>query len=238
MGAELERLREMEFPGRVILIGMSPGGLCFVLYGLSRRQAAGRNRRLEIDGESIKVVTGEDGSTLYDAIVCGDGVAVGNGDHTARISDWLANAEEPVEVLEKALRNVFYRFSKGTGQASWIPKIGGCLKGTKAALSIAYVEADGNPKQAYHRVDLASGRGAFISTYAVPGKAQVQAFQEPPTAVPVPWTTIDAAVDALYDALGPVPNTPDYRVGVAGVASRETGDLQMRVKNREGSVPT
>lgn len=232
MGAELQALREMEFPGRIILIGKSPNGLRFVLYGLARREAAGRNRRLEIDGDRINVVSSEDGSILYAAIIGGDGIAVGNGEHTTRIHVWLAKASDPVDVLEKALRNVFYRFSKGTGQASWIPKIGGCVRGNEAAFSIAYVEADGNPKQAYHRLGLEPGRGAFITTYAVSGKAHAEAFKEPPRGISVPWATLESAVEALYQALGPVAGGPDYRVGVAGVVTNENGDSEMRVKNR------
>lgn len=232
MGAELQALRDMAFPGRVIVIGQSANRLRFVLYGLARREAAGRNRHLAVAGDRINVVSNEEGSILYAALICGDGIAVGNGEHTTRIHEWLAKATDPVEVLEKALRNVFYRFSKGTGQASWIPKISGCVKGREAALSIAYVEADGNPKQAFHRVDLSPGTGAFITTYAVAGKAHAEAFKAPPKGVSIPWTTLEAALDALYDALGPVAGGPDYRLGVAGVVTDERGDCEMRVKNR------
>lgn len=236
MGAELQALREMEFPGRVILIGKSPNGLPFVLYGLARREATGRNRRLQIAGDRINVISSKDGSVLYAAIICGDGIAVGNGEHTTRIHDWLGRASNPVAVLEKALRNVFYTFSKGTGQASWIPKISGCVRGPNAALSIAYVEADGNPKQAYHPIGLEPGRGAFITTYAVSGKTHAVVFKEPPRDVSVPWATLEAATEALYQALGPVAGGPDYRVGVAGVLTNESGDFEMQVRNREDSV--
>lgn len=233
MGAELQALRDMAFPGRVILIGQSVDAQRFVLYGLARREAAGRNRRFDIDRDRINVVSSEDGSILYAAMICGDGIAVGNGEHTVRIHDWLTKVSDPVGVLQKALRNVFYRFSKGTGKASWIPKISGCMKGSEAALGIAYVEADGNPKQAYHRIDMAPGTGAFITTYAVSGKDHAKAFKAPPTGVATPWATLEAALDALYEALGPVADGPDYRVGVAGVVIDEGGNAKMRVKNRE-----
>lgn len=235
MGAELHALREMAFPGRVVLIGQNPNGLRFALYGIARREAAGRRRRLAIAGDRINVVSTEQGASLYPAIIGGNGIAVGNGEHTARIHDWLAKARDPVEVLQKALRNVFYRFSKGTGQASWIPKISGCIKGNEAALSVAYVESDGNPKQAYHRIPLEPGKGAFITSYAVSGKLDAEAFKEPPRRVSIPWATLDLAVDALYQALGPVADGPDYRVGVAGVAIDARGEVQMQVKNREAT---
>lgn len=233
MGVDLQALRDMAFPGRVILLGKNPNGLRFVLYGLARREASGRTRRLVSAGGRINVVSTEDGSVLYAAIICGDGIAVGNGEHTTRIHERLAKAGQPLDVLEQALRNIFYKFSKGTGQASWIPRIGGCVRGNEAALSIAYVEADGNPKQAYRRVHLEPGMGAFITSYAVSGEGRGEAFKEPLQGVSMPWHSIESALDALYQALGPVADGPDFRVGVAGVAVDATGHCEMRVKNRE-----
>ena len=217
----------MEFPGRIILVGKTPAGDPLALYGITRRRPEERERRFEVEDGTVAVVSTTDGSLLYKAVMSSNGIAVGNGEQTEEIARWFEKGLEPVAILKGALRNVFYQYQDRPDRRKWIPRISACVKNGHGALSIAYVEEDGNPAQAYYSVSAAPGEGAFVATYAVSEKHMTAPFKR---AVTLPWKSLEETVDALYDALGPRRGAEDCRVGVAGALITATGS-EIRFRN-------
>ena len=225
----LDAIRAMEFPGRVILVGKTPVGAPLALYGITRRRPEERERRFEANDGTVAVVSTTDGSLLYKAVTSSNGIAVGNGEQTGEIARWLEKGLEPVAILKGALRNVFYQYQDRPDKRKWIPRISACVKNGHAALSIAYVEEDGHPAQAYYSVSAAPGEGAFVATCAVSEKHLTAPFKR---SVTLPWNSLEETVDALYDALGSRSGAEDCRVGVAGALITATGP-EIRVRNSQ-----
>jgi len=113
MAIELERIRNMTYPGRIIIIGTSLNGQRVVLYAITGRSPSSQARRLEIDTARGKVFvrptdeetlkTGNPDLLVYPAIICGTGIAVSNGTQTEAVFSCLAPETAALDVLCSAL---------------------------------------------------------------------------------------------------------------------------------------
>lgn len=235
MDTELEQIRRMTYPGRVIIIGTSLTGQRVVLYAITGRSPSSQARRLEIDTARGKIFvkptdeatlkTGNPDLLVYPAIICGTGIAVSNGTQTEAVFNRLAADAAAVDVLCSCLPAWEYE----PDAPNFTPRISGCIT-RNAALSIIKRASDGSALRYYFEVPLIPGTGKMIATYTGENENPLPSFTGEPQDVGIPWSNPAEAAQALYEALGPVPGGPDFRVAAAAVFAG--ADIAMQVKNR------
>jgi len=235
MSNALGYLKQMPYPGRVIIIGKSPAGKNVVMYAITGRSPSSQARRLVIDGEAQQVlVTPTDEETLktgnpdllvYPAIMCGSGIAVSNGKQTVDIFNHLSKDRAATAVLTEALAGWEYE----PDAPNYTPRISGCIT-SGAGMGILKRDGDGSVAAACCELSLTPGRGRLIATYSGANENPLPSFAGEPREVDIPWPTAEDAVQAFYDALGPAPGNPDFRVAAACLYA-DSG-ITLKVKNR------
>jgi IMP cyclohydrolase len=235
MGTDLERIRSMAYPGRIIIIGTSLTGQRVVLYAITGRSPSSQARRLEIDTARSRVFvrptdeetlkTGNPDLLVYPAIICGTGIAVSNGTQTEAVFSSLSAQAAAVDVLCACLPAWEYE----PDAPNFTPRISGCIT-RGAALSIIKRAADGSAVRSYFEVPLIPGTGKMIATYTGANENPLPSFTGEPQEVGIPWSNPADAAQAVYEALGPKPGSPDFRVAAAAVFAG--AEISMQVKNR------
>lgn len=106
-----EYLKDVDYPGRIIIAGTDTKGVSFVLYAITGRSVNSRNRILVSDNGTVKTMPYDkalicDPSLIiYNAVkIAGKYLICSNGDHTDTIADCL----EKGETLEDALKKRTY----------------------------------------------------------------------------------------------------------------------------------
>jgi len=235
MGAELDCIRSMAYPGRLIIVGMNPAGQRVALYAITGRSPASQARRLVIDDRRDRIIvrptdetilrTGNPDLLVYPAIICGPGIAVSNGTQTEAVFAHLSGDARPVAALETALRDWHYE----PDEPNFTPRISGCIT-RGAALSIIKRGPDGGSVRHFFEVPLLQGAGKMIATYTGENRNPLPSFVGEPQDVALPWATPEEAARALYQALEPPAGGVDFRVAVAAVFS--DGAHALHVHNR------
>ena len=235
MATELDCIRQMTYPGRLIILGMSPAGHRVALYAITGRSPSSQARRLIADDQSARIFvrptdeatlrTGNPDLLVYPAIVCGQGIAVSNGTQTEAVFSCLSAEAYPVAALDAALRDWHYE----PDAPNFTPRISGCIT-RGAALCIIKRAADGSSVRSFFEVPLIPGTGKMIATYTGRNHDPLPSFAGEPQDVAVPWTTPAAAAQALYEALAPQSGGSDFRVATAA-AFADTGYV-LHVHNR------
>jgi IMP cyclohydrolase len=229
---ELEPLKNMEYPGRLIVIGTSPDGDEVVMYAITGRSPSSQARKLERAEDRIIVKptdeeilrTGDPDLLIYPAIIIESGIAVSNGKQTEDIPPHFARAERPIGVLDAAL----HRWEYEPDEPNYTPRISGCIfKG--AALSIIKRSENGSVLRDYFELPLVPGTGRMIATYTGENINPLPSFAGEPIEIEIPYRNAEEAVTALYDALGPT-GEDDFRVAAAAVYRREAATIAL--KNR------
>ncbi|MBU1201337.1 MAG: IMP cyclohydrolase [Nanoarchaeota archaeon] len=247
----LEALAEMEYPGRVIIIGKSTENHDVVLYAVTGRSTSSQERTIKMDEgmERFEVqpfkeakITDEQRALLeYPAIMVKNfrsGIVVSNGKQTTDFVKRKHNKKflffgqnNAVQVLERALKNWSYE----PDEPNYTPRISGCILPGSAALSIIKRSWDMKPEKHYFEVPLVNGKGKMIATYTGVNVNPLPSFQGEPINVNIQWFTARDAVEAMYEALAPKEGKPDFRVAVAGIyinRNQKFYDVNAHVKNR------
>lgn len=226
MNDPLAPLRQLRYPGRLIIVGRDPGGARAVLvYAITGRSPSSQARRLKFAEQAVwtepldmdVLQKANVDLLLYRAIVLGPGIAVSNGRQTEDIVRVLNRAEEETDagaILARALRHWTYE----PDVPHYTPRISGCLlRGGQAGLSIIRRTADGSAGKSFHSWNPSPGTGRLIATYRGPEETPLPSFGDEPVAVELRETTAEALAKAAYEALGPGQTGQDYRVAAACV---------------------
>src|SRR3989344_4630929 len=237
----VEKLRNMGYPGRVIILGADQSNNPIAIYAITGRSPSSQARIMEI-GKSHRIVyvrptdekTIKEGNIdllIYKAIISGKWVAVSNGKQTDDIFNYmLATSEQvlPRRVLIDTLKNWEYE----PDAPNFTPRINGVinLQGNLGALGIIKKQDD-NTARDYYEFALQAGQGKLIATYIGHNVNPLPSFKGEPLDVELKFNCIGDAVAAVCDFLAPKEGMPDFRVSVAGY-SRTTNGPMISIKNR------
>ncbi len=238
MPKNLEPLSKMEYAGRVIIIGRNPGGANIVMYAITGRSPSSQARRLVIDEKSRSIFvkptdeetlkTGQVDLLVYSSLIYKTGITVSNGKQTDDIAASLSPDMEPTEVLLRGLKKWEYE----PDEPNFTPRISGCITSKGAAFSIIKRAPNGKPLKYYFDTPLIEGKGKLIATYTGNNEKPLPSFIGEPLDVELPYTSANECVEAMYEALGPKGDKPDYRVSCAVAFMDINGKVTVKVKNR------
>lgn len=240
MKAGLEKLADKEYSGRVIILGKDPDGKrAVVVYAITGRSPSSQARKLEKEGDTIWVKpidedtlkTGNADLLIYPAVYLSRGVVVSNGKQTSDIIDHLGKSLDPASLLQSALR----RWDYEPDAPIFTPRISGCvLSLEKAALSVIRRAPDSSSVRDVHEFSLVSGQGMMVTTYQGENRDPVPSFSGEPVNLTIQQRTCQDMAEAVYEALGPAGEGPDFRVAVACVfsSSLERDDYEVSIINR------
>lgn len=217
MSKDFEALGRMEYPGRLIIIGMTPNKRKVVLYGITGRSELSRARRLDYDDKSGIISVnptdkeilekGNPDLLIYPCIITKDtNVIVSNGNQTKDIFNELM--KHPYLVLTYALD----RWSYEPDEPNFTPRISGVVSDEYSALSIIKRDLNGSAKKDYFHLPLAPGEGKLITTYTGVNINPLPSFEGKPLDVEIKSDDIQEITRAIYSVLN-----PNFRVAVAGV---------------------
>ncbi len=216
----------MEYPGRVIIIGLDMSGeKSAVVYAITGRSPSSQARRLVLDGDTIWTMPtdeevlkkGKPDLLIYPAISISGGIAVSNGKQTSDIRRYFRQSPNPVEVLRLALKKWNYE----PDSPNFTPRISGCvLARDKAALSIIKRGQDGSTERNFFEVAMTCGKGRMITTYSGENREPLQAFGGEPLDLELQEKTAKKMAEAVYEVLRPKDLGKDFRVAVACVFTR------------------
>ena len=103
-----EYLKRIDYPGRVVIAGLDPHGVPFVLYAITGRSQNSRNRILVHDGDTVRTeaydesLVSDPSLIIYNAIMkCNGWLVASNGDHTDTITDCLLRGGNFAEAVAK-----------------------------------------------------------------------------------------------------------------------------------------
>ena len=199
-------LRENAYPGRGIVLGVSPDGKNAVIaYFIMGRSVNSRNRVFEATADGIRTKAFDESKLtdphliIYSPVrVLGNKTIVTNGDQTDTIYDLM----DKQQTFEQALRTREYE----DDAPNYTPRISGIVHlengGCNYALSILK-SADGNP-DSVHRFTFSynnplCGEGHFIHTYMGDGNPLPSFEGEPEKIATV--DDIDAFTNMLWNSL-------------------------------------
>lgn len=232
----IKTLSSMRYPGRFLAIGKD-GDAHVVLYGATGRSPSSLARTYVQDGNAIyargidDTVRREGNPELleYPAIVfLKNGVVVANGRQIERVTelqDREAKKQLSYLLSEEAYEPDEYR----------TPRITGCIvetsQGMDGAIHIARSVSDGIDRSAW-TVPLEEGKGMYISTYVGGDVRPTPSFPGDPLPVSFNFGSAQKAAQAMFDALTPPADAPDYRIGYIAVYLREGQSPEIAIVNK------
>ena len=230
IGSMSEKLSTNTYPGRGIVLGITPDGKKSVAaYFIMGRSVNSRNRVFVQEPDGIRTEA-HDPSLMKDPHLiiyhpvreCGCGLIVTNGDQTDTIWEFLARGES----WEAALRT---RLFEDDGP-NWTPRISGLLAGDgsykMSILKAADAEGTACARFFYEYPPIA-GLGHFIHTYVCDGNPVIPTFQGEPERV-----AIDADIDSYTKTLWENLN-PDNKISLfVRYTDLETGKYEQRILNK------
>ncbi len=234
----LKPIRDMEYPGRLIIIGKNLSGDNVLMYAVTGRSPSSQARKLELDQSGKKILvkptdeeilkTGNPELLIYPALVLNSGIAISNGKHTDGIVSSINNNKSPVAVLTDGLKNWEYE----PDEPAYTPRISGCIIDNAAALSIIKRAENGLALRYYYEIPLISGKGKMIATYTGVNKNPLPSFHGEPIDIDISFSNADEAANSFYTALGPEHGNDDFRVAAAVVFINNSGTADISIKNR------
>jgi IMP cyclohydrolase len=223
MSKNFSNLRDKEYPGRLILIGRDLSDeKSIIVYAITGRSPSSQARRIDVteDGAWVKptdekiLEKGNRDLLIYPSILFGQGIAISNGKQTKDIQNHLSPGQDPVDILSSAL----YHWEYEPDAPSYTPRISGCaLADGRAALHIIKRAEDGSSSRQNFRVPKLPGKGKMISTYSGENRNPLPSFQGDPEDVRLNYDTAEDTAEAVYLALAPKKQAPDFRVAVVCV---------------------
>ena len=231
IGSLSEKLSTNAYPGRGIVLGVSPDGKNAVAaYFIMGRSVNSRNRVFSLEPDGIRTEA-HDPSLMKDPHLiiyhpvreAGCGLIVTNGDQTDTIWEYLARGES----WEAALRT---RMFEDDGP-NWTPRISG-LQSTKDGsykMSILKsADAEGTAcARFFYEYPAIAGLGHFIHTYVCDGNPVIPTFQGEPERVALE-NDIDSFTEMLWENL----NEANKISLFVRYTDLETGDYEQRIINK------
>lgn len=223
----LEAIANMEYPGRLIIIGQNTMGKDVVVYAITGRSPSSQARKLvskmnDYGNKSIiveptneeELKKGNPDLLVYPAMVIkGDRIAVSNGAQTKNIAEYFDGQLNPIKLLNTALA-VDNNWEYEPDKPNYTPRISGCKNSKGAALSIIKRGSLGEALRNYYEVPLIPGTGEMIATYTGENKNPLPSFAGDPLGVAIIGETPEEIAGSIYEALKPKTDK-DFRVSVA-----------------------
>ena len=231
IGSLSEKLSNNAYPGRGIVLGVSPDGKNAVAaYFIMGRSVNSRNRVFSIEPDGIRTEA-HDPSLMKDPHLiiyhpvreAGCGLIVTNGDQTDTIWEYLARGES----WEAALRT---RMFEDDGP-NWTPRISGILNthdGSYKMSILKAADAEGSAcARFFYEYPAIAGLGHFIHTYVCDGKPVIPTFQGEPERVALE-NDIDSFAEMLWENL----NEANKISLFVRYTDLQTGDYEQRIINK------
>ena len=225
-----ERLDGNTYPGRGIVLGITPDGKKAVAaYFIMGRSVNSRNRVFIEEKDGIRTEA-HDPSLMVDPHLIiyhpvreiGQGLIVTNGDQTDTIWEYLARGES----WEAALRT---RMFEDDGP-NWTPRISGLLAGDGSYKMSILKAADPEGTACarfFYEYPAIAGLGHFIHTYVCDGNPVIPTFQGEPERVAME-NDLDTFANMLWDNLN-----PDNKISLfVRYTDRKTGAFEQRIFNK------
>ena len=230
VGCLKEKLSTNAYPGRGIVLGVTPDGKKSVAaYFIMGRSVNSRNRIFALEPDGIRTEA-HDPSLMKDPHLiiyhpvrqAGCGLIVTNGDQTDTVWEYLAKGEN----WEAALRT---RMFEDDGP-NWTPRISGLLAGDGSyKMSILKAaDAEGTAcARFFYEYPAIAGLGHFIHTYVCDGNPVIPTFQGEPERV-----AIDGDIDAFTDMLWTNLNEANKISLFVRYTDLATGEYEQRIINK------
>ena len=230
IGCLKEKLSTNAYPGRGIVLGITPDGKKSVAaYFIMGRSVNSRNRVFQLEPDGIRTEA-HDPSLMKDPHLiiyhpvreAGCGLIVTNGDQTDTIWEYLARGES----WEAALRT---RMFEDDGP-NWTPRISGLLAGNGSyKMSILKAaDAEGSAcTRFFWEYPAIAGLGHFLHTYVCDGNPVIPTFQGEPERVAMD-NDIEAFTAMLWENLN-----PDNKISLfVRYTDLQTGEVEQRILNK------
>ena len=230
IGSMSEKLSTNAYPGRGIVLGITPDGKKSVAaYFIMGRSVNSRNRIFALESDGIRTEA-HDPSLMKDPHLiiyhpvrqAGCGLIVTNGDQTDTIWEFLARGES----WEAALRT---RMFEDDGP-NWTPRISGLQSrdGSYKMSILKSADAEGSAcARFFYEYPGISGLGHFIHTYVCDGNPVIPTFQGEPERVAL-CDDIDAFTTMLWENLN-----PDNKISLfVRYTNMQTGKYEQRILNK------
>ncbi len=230
IGSLQEKLSTNTYPGRGIVLGVTPNGKKAVAaYFIMGRSVNSRNRVFIQEPDGIRTEA-HDPSLMKDPHLiiyhpvreAGQGLIVTNGDQTDTIWEYMARGES----WEAALRT---RLFEDDGP-NWTPRISGIQAGNgsyKLSILKAADPEGANCARFFWEYPAIAGVGHFLHTYVCDGNPVIPTFQGEPERVAME-NDMDAFTDMLWSNLNEA-NKISLFVRYTDLA---TGGYQQRIINK------
>ena len=230
VGCLREKLSTNAYPGRGIVLGVTPDGKKSVAaYFIMGRSVNSRNRIFALEPDGIRTEA-HDPSLMKDPHLIiyhpvrqtGCGLIVTNGDQTDTIWEYLARGES----WEAALRTRMFE-DDGT---NWTPRISGLLAGDGSyKMSILKAaDAEGTAcARFFYEYPAIAGLGHFIHTYVCDGNPVIPTFQGEPERV-----AIDGDIDTFTDVLWTNLNEANKISLFVRYTDLASGEYEQRILNK------
>ncbi|MBQ9844335.1 MAG: IMP cyclohydrolase [Oscillospiraceae bacterium] len=230
IGCLKEKLSTNAYPGRGIILGITPDGKKSVAaYFIMGRSVNSRNRVFQLEPDGIRTEA-HDPSLMKDPHLiiyhpvreAGCGLIVTNGDQTDTIWEYLARGES----WEAALRT---RMFEDDGP-NWTPRISGLLAGDGSyKMSILKAaDAEGSAcTRFFWEYPAIAGLGHFLHTYVCDGNPVIPTFQGEPERVAMD-NDMEAFTAMLWENLN-----PDNKISLfVRYTDLQTGEVEQRILNK------
>ena len=225
-----ERLDGNTYPGRGIILGITPDGKQAVAaYFIMGRSVNSRNRIFALEPDGIRTEA-HDPSLMKDPHLIiyhpvrqlGKGLIVTNGDQTDTIWEFAARGES----WEAALRT---RCFEDDGP-NWTPRISGLLAGDGSYKMSILTSADAEGSACarfFYEYPAIAGLGHFIHTYVCDGNPVIPTFQGEPERV-----AIDGDIDVFTNMLWENLNEANKISLFVRYTDLATGEFEQRIINK------
>ena len=230
IGSMAEKLSTNPYPGRGIVLGITPDGTKSVAaYFIMGRSTNSRNRVFIEEADGIRTEA-HDPSLMIDPHLIiyhpvrevGQGLIVTNGDQTDTVWEHLGKGES----WEAALRTRQFEDDK----PNWTPRISGlqAMDGSYKLSILKAADPEGNAcARFFWEYPAIAGLGHFLHTYVCDGNPVIPTFQGEPERVAME-DDIDAFTKTLWNNLNEA-NKISLFVRYTDLKTRET---QQRIINK------
>ncbi len=240
MDGETSTFPDLEYPGRLLALGTdNEGQRNIIIYAITGRSPSSQARKLVAKDKGVWIQPTDETALkkgnvdllVYPALLFDEmGLAVSNGKQTQSIKDHLAEFDKPVSVLSEALASWAYEPDAPT----FTPRISGCVRGGRSALSVIRRGPDGTSVRSFYEVPSVRGRMFLVSTYEGPNRDPLPSFRGDPREWTLGSLSCREAAENVYKALGGSSGGGDFRVAVVTVfaAIEDPASREIEIINR------
>ena len=225
-----ERLSGNTYPGRGIVLGVTPDGKKAVAaYFIMGRSVNSRNRVFVWEPDGIRTEAFDPSKMVDPSLIIyhpvrevGQGLIVTNGDQTDTIREYLAKGES----WEAALRTRKFEHDG----PNWTPRISGlqAIDGSYKLSILKAADPEGNGcARFFYEYPATAGLGHFLHTYVCDGSPVIPTFQGEPERVSIP-DDIDIFTSELWGNLN-----ADNKISLfVRYTDLETREYEQRIVNK------